>query len=242
MSGITWINAHDAADSFPSVEQALREPDGLLCAGGDLSATRLLYAYSHGIFPWYEQGQPLLWWSPDPRCVISPASLYRSRRLKRYARTTNLDVSFNQAFQEVITACAADREDLAGTWITAEMIRAYCEMHQLGWAHSVEIWDGKKLVGGLYGLAIGRVFFGESMFSHVSNASKLAMAALCKELLNRQFVLFDCQVASSHLMSLGASLMPRSEFSAVLDNACEPPAKALNWPSERSSIVDSLED
>ncbi len=240
MSAITWISAKDAVDSFPAAGRALAEPDGLLCAGGDLSPARLLYAYTHGIFPWYEAGQPLLWWSPNPRCVIVPGELHKSRRLHRYLRNSNLQVSFDHAFSDVMHACAQDREDLPGTWITDEMITAYTAMHNLGWAHSVEIWQEGELVGGLYGLSIGRVFFGESMFSHVSNASKLALSVICQEIENRNFALFDCQVESPHLMSLGATLMPRSTFLRLLQTFSTPPTKTMDWPTERSAIATVL--
>jgi leucyl/phenylalanyl-tRNA--protein transferase len=240
MSTITWISGRDPVAAFPSATQALAEPNGLLCAGGDLSPQRLLYAYAHGIFPWYEEGQPLLWWSPNPRCVIDPNTLHRSRRLNRFARSSNLEVSFNTNFSEVILACAEDREGMAGTWITNDMIEAYTQLHSMGWAHSVEMWNHTELVGGLYGLSIGRVFFGESMFSRVSNASKLAMAVLCHELQERKFTLFDCQVESSHLMSLGATLMARSKFLGVLQDACNPATKTVDWPEERRNLATSL--
>lgn len=241
MSTITWISGRDPVEAFPSATRALAEPDGLLCAGGDLSIERLLYAYRHGIFPWYEEGQPLLWWSPDPRCIIDPNALHRSRRLNRFARGSDLEVSFNSNFSDVIAACAEDREGMAGTWITDDMIQAYTQLHNLDWAHSVEIWQQNELVGGLYGLAIGRVFFGESMFSRVSNASKLAMAVLCRELQRRKFTLFDCQVESSHLISLGATLMARSKFLAILQHACNPATKTVDWPDDRRNLATSLE-
>ena len=219
--GITWIGRDDPPDAFPSVDQAFREPDGLLAAGGDLSAARLLYAYRHGIFPWYDDGQPILWWSPDPRCVLVPQEFHLARRLRRSLRSSGLEVSFNSAFDEVIEACAAHREGQSGTWITEDMKKAFKAMHRDGFAHSVDVWRGGELVGGLYGLSIGRVFFGESMFSRKSNASKVAMLALCGELAERHFELLDCQVDSPHLSSLGAKLIPRSEFARILANACK---------------------
>jgi len=213
---ITWIAPDDPADAFPPLDAAFSEPDGLLAAGGDLSQERLLYAYQHGIFPWYDEGQPILWWSPDPRCILIPGDLHVSRRLRRSLRQSDFVVTFNSAFDEVIAACAEDRTGQSGTWITIDMARAYRELHRAGWAHSVEIWRDESLVGGLYGLAIGRVFFGESMFSRAGNASKIALLALCRELVARDFALLDCQVESPHLQSLGATLMPRASFANIL--------------------------
>jgi leucyl/phenylalanyl-tRNA--protein transferase len=219
--GIAWISRDDPPDAFPPVNRAFREPDGLLAAGGDLSAARLLYAYRHGIFPWYDDGQPILWWSPDPRCVLVPQEFHLARRLRRSLRSSGLEVSFNSAFDEVIEACAAHREGQSGTWITEDMKKAFKAMHRDGFAHSVDIWRGGELVGGLYGLSIGSVFFGESMFSRESNASKAGMLALCGELAQRHFELLDCQVDSPHLSSLGAKLIPRSEFARILAKSCK---------------------
>lgn len=217
---ITWISRDDPPEAFPALDTAFTEPEGLLAAGGDLSSERLLYAYRHGIFPWYSEGQPVLWWSPDPRCVLEPDAFHLSRRLRRSLKTSAFEVSFNKAFADIIDACAEPRGDHAGTWITQDMRQAYCELHRAGWAHSVEIWLNDTLVGGLYGLAIGRAFFGESMFSRVNNASKAAMLALCQELLAREFLVFDCQVASPHLHSLGATELARTAFAARLEQAC----------------------
>jgi leucyl/phenylalanyl-tRNA--protein transferase len=218
---IAWISPGDPPDAFPAVEQAFDEPDGLLAAGGNLSVDRLLYAYRHGIFPWYDEGQPILWWSPDPRCVLLPAEFHVAKRLRRSLKSSGIEVSFNRAFNKVIEACAEHRDGQAGTWITADMKKAYQALHEGGFAHSVEIWQGDSLVGGLYGLAIGRVFFGESMFSRENNASKAAMLALCQELALRDFELLDCQVASPHLASLGARLIRRSDFTKRLESACK---------------------
>ncbi|MDH3989174.1 MAG: leucyl/phenylalanyl-tRNA--protein transferase, partial [Gammaproteobacteria bacterium] len=162
---ITWINSDDAPEAFPDIENAFDVPDGLLAAGGDLSVDRLLYAYSHGIFPWFNEGQPILWWSPNPRCVIKPAELHISRRLKRSLRNSGFEIRFNSAFDEVVAQCAEDRPGQDGTWITSEMSAAYSLLNTKGWAHSAEVWSDGKLAGGLYGLAIDRVFFGESMVS-----------------------------------------------------------------------------
>lgn len=218
---IAWISRDDPPDAFPPLDHAFSEPDGLLAAGGDLSADRLLYAYRHGIFPWYDEGQPILWWSPDPRCVLVPSEFHLARRLRRTFGSAGIEVSFNEAFDEVIEACATYREGQSGTWITTDMKKAYHALHMDGFAHSVDVWRGGELIGGLYGLSIGRVFFGESMFSRQANASKAAMLALCRELAVRQFEILDCQVDSPHLLSLGARLIPRSEFAAILENACD---------------------
>ena len=237
---IAWISRDDSPDAFPPVDQAFTEPDGLLAAGGDLSADRLLYAYRHGIFPWYDDGQPILWWSPDPRCVLVPQEFHLARRLRRALRSSGFEVSFNSAFDEVIEACSEHREGQSGTWITAGMKKAFKAMHRDGFAHSVDVWRGGVLIGGLYGLSIGRVFFGESMFSRESNASKAAMLALCGELAERQFELLDCQVDSPHLSSLGAKLIPRPEFARILGNVCKSDT-CLELPSGvRRPITDYL--
>jgi len=237
---IAWISTDDPPESFPEVSAALTEPDGLLAAGGDLKPERLLYAYRLGVFPWFDSGQPILWWSPDPRCVIRPDALHVSRRLRRRIRNSGFDLSINEAFPAVIQACAADRVGQQGTWITEEMIDAYAGLHAEGWAHSVEIWSGEELVGGLYGLAIGRAFFGESMFSQATDASKIAMWALCEILVRHNFAILDCQVVSPHLTSLGAIMMPRVEFSRLLGRACEPAAKFEAWPDNRLPAADLL--
>jgi len=237
---ITWISSDDPPDAFPDIESAFDMPDGLLAAGGDLSPERLLYAYQHGIFPWYDSGQPILWWSPDPRCVIRPHEFHISRRLRRSLSRSKLEVSFNQAFSDVIAACAEDRIGQQGTWITDDMTDAYTRLHGEGWAHSIEIWQENSLVGGLYGLAIGQAFFGESMFSRQTNASKAAMLALCQQMVLNDFEILDCQVESPHLISLGASLMPRNKFAAVLRRACKSNSQFLEWPAERRQVLDIL--
>ena len=237
---ITWISSDDPPDAFPEIESAFDIPDGLLAAGGDLSPERLLYAYRHGIFPWYDSGQPILWWSPDPRCVLRPHEFHVSKRLRRSLCRSKLGVSFNQAFSDVIAACAEDRIGQQGTWITDDMADAYSRLHQQGWAHSIEIWQESRLVGGLYGLAIGRAFFGESMFSRQTNASKAAMLALCQQMVLNDFEILDCQVESPHLVSLGASLMPRNKFAAVLRRACKSDSQFLEWPAERRQMLDFL--
>lgn len=233
---ITWISEDDPPEAFPDPALAFDVPDGLLAAGADLSEERLLYAYRHGIFPWYDEGQPILWWSPDPRCVLRPEELYISRRLRRYMRNSQFQISFNRDFPAVVAACAEDRIDQQGTWITKEMIAAYSALHINGWAHSVEIWSADQLVGGLYGIAIGKAFFGESMFSKASNASKIAMAVLCYELRRLQFDILDCQVESPHLMSLGASLLQRARFLQLLKHSCASRGKETGWPRERRNL------
>ncbi len=236
---ITWISSDDPPDAFPQIDSAFDVPDGLLAAGGDLSPERLLYAYRHGIFPWYDDGQPILWWSPDPRCVLRPHEFHVSRRLRRSLAGSKFQVSFNQAFGDVIGACAEDRIGQQGTWITDDMNAAFSALHQAGWAHSVEVWRDDLLIGGLYGLSIGKAFFGESMFSLESNASKSAMFALCEELASRGFAVLDCQVVSPHLLSLGATLMPRQKFALLLEKACKSGFQ-LELDSDRRPISDYL--
>ena len=205
---------------FPDVELALTEPDGLLAVGGDLSVERLTAAYQQGIFPWYSEGQPILWWSPDPRMVLEPKDIKISRSLSKTIRKQEFKITFDQSFREVITACSESRLEKGRiqdeTWILDEMIEAYVQLHEQGYAHSVECWQNGKLVGGLYGLAIGKVFFGESMFSRVSDASKIAFVSLAKQLEKWGFKLIDCQVYTSHLESLGASMISRQQFISLL--------------------------
>lgn len=233
---IAWISQDDPPEAFPDIAAALTVPDGLLAAGGNLAPDRLLYAYRRGVFPWFDSGQPILWWSPDPRCVMLPDSFHLARRLRRSMQNSALESSFNKAFSAVVEACAANRVGQKGTWITDEMIEAYSTLHGQGWAHSVEIWRDDELVGGLYGLAIGKAFFGESMFSQESNASKIAMWILCGLLVRHRFEILDCQVGSPHLTSLGAILMPRSEFAALLERACDPATKFAEWPQNRMPL------
>lgn len=237
---IEWLSPDDPPNAFPAVATALKEPDGLLAAGGDLSQQRLLAAYTAGIFPWYEEGQPILWWSPDPRCIIEPANLHISKRLSRYVKRSSYTVSFDSGFAAVIDACAGARSTQHGTWITPAIRQAFIDLHDAGWAHSVEVWDDDDLAGGIYGLSIGRVFFGESMFSHRDNASKFAMLALCSELLHNDFDMLDCQVVSQHLLSLGACLIPRTEFTGRLARSCEIPDQFSDWPAKRAPIADFL--
>lgn len=210
MTSLTWLAP---GDPFPPTSQALDDPGGLLAAGADLSPATLLNAYRRGIFPWYSPGQPILWWSPDPRLVLFPEQFHLSRRLLRSLRQNNWQFSLNHAFEQVIDACArTPRRGQGGTWITPEMSAAYCRLHALGHAHSLEVWQQQRLVGGIYGVRIGQVFFGESMFSHVRDASKAAMAMLCQLHTTLSFELLDCQVESAHLLSLGAVNLPREQF------------------------------
>jgi leucyl/phenylalanyl-tRNA--protein transferase len=227
---IYWVADNVIAHDFPDVESALRDPDGLLAIGGDLKPERLLAAYRRGIFPWFSQGQPILWWSPDPRCVLRPDDLRISRSLARALRRRPFTVTFNRAFEQVLRGCAAPRRATAETWITADMAAAYTRLHAMGYAVSVECRDADgMLAGGLYGVAIGRVFFGESMFSLAPNASKIALVHLVHELKQREFRLIDCQVHSRHLQSLGASPMPRKMFVNVLRHYCAAPDRH-EWP------------
>lgn len=234
-----WIPSGSAPDMFPPVEHALREPDGLLAAGGDLSVDRLLNAYRRGIFPWYSDPQPILWWSPDPRCVIFPGKLHVSRSLRRTLRQSGYEISVDSAFEEVMRACAGPRRTQpdGGTWITNAMQAAYAELHRLGHAHSVEVRMCGELAGGIYGVALGRAFFGESMFSRRPDASKIALAWLAQQLCNWGYELLDCQVRSAHLTRLGAVLIPRSEFIRRLQHAIGEPSDASAWPQARPTGV-----
>mgnify|MGYP001339473849 CR=1 FL=1 len=218
---ITWLY-----DQFPPVEKALGSPNGLLAAGGDLSAGRLLDAYRQGIFPWYSAGEPILWWSPDPRTVFIPSQFKVSASLNKALRKHQYNVTFDRDFEQVMRSCAAPREGENGTWISEDIIAAYCELHRLGYAHSVEVWIDERLVGGVYGIAIGKMFYGESMFSGVSNGSKIALAHLAKQLARWQFGMIDCQMTTPHLASLGAQEIPRSKFIEHLQDLihCEPQA------------------
>ena len=207
-------------EEFPDVDTALEDPNGLLAAGGDLSPQRLLDAYAHGIFPWYSQGEPILWWSPDPRMVFATDMAHVSTRLRRWLRSCDWTVRADTAFVQVMRACAAPRATQRGTWITREILDAYTELHELGYAHSVEIYDSERLVGGIYGVAVGHMFFGESMFSAATNASKVALLALCRVLCGWGFPLLDAQVESPHLLTLGAFNMPRKQFRAEVARLC----------------------
>ncbi|MGB3610871.1 MAG: leucyl/phenylalanyl-tRNA--protein transferase [Cellvibrio sp.] len=241
MTQVYWLNPDDL--EFPPVSLALAEPNGLLAVGGDLSPHRILAAYRNGIFPWFNPGDPILWWSPQPRTVIYPDQLHISRSLRKTLRKNLYHVTFDHAFEEVMRHCAAPRSYADGTWISDAMIAAYTEIHQMGLAHSVEVWRQEpetepELVGGLYGIALGQIFFGESMFSQADNASKVGFAHLMHHLRSWQFKLVDCQVANDHLFSLGATEIPREVFQKMLLNFTDQPATGPvdnNWKAVRTS-------
>lgn len=216
MKTITWLSPQDAPEWFPPLEQALDEPAGLLAAGGDLSPARLLAAYERGIFPWYSPGQPVLWWSPDPRAVLFPEEFRCSRSLSKTRRNGGFTVRVDVDFAAVIDSCAAPRPHSLGTWITSEMRNAYIELHRLGFGHSIESWRDGHLAGGLYGVRLGGVFFGESMFSRERDASKVALASLVDLCARNEIAVIDCQLPSQHLESLGARTIPRVQFQALL--------------------------
>ena len=229
MAAPYWIERDAPADCFPDVALALRDPDGLLAVGGDLSPERILAAYRRGIFPWYSEGQPILWWSPDPRAVLFPERLKISRSLRKVLNKDRFQITFDKAFPRVVAGCAAPRKGEEGTWITPGMAEAYRRLHERGAAHSVECWEGDELVGGLYGVAIGRVFFGESMFSRRSDASKVAFVHLVRMLRRWEYDLIDCQVATRHLASLGAVTVPRERFIRMLRRLCGQAPAGESW-------------
>tara|TARA_B100000686_G_scaffold336783_1_gene407074 strand:- start:203 stop:904 length:702 start_codon:yes stop_codon:yes gene_type:complete len=214
---------------FPPIELALKNPNGLLAAGGALSKDWLMSAYRHGAFPWYESGQPILWWSPDPRLVLTPESLKISRSLRKLLRKNRYNISFDTCFSEVINHCSEARRDGGGTWITNDIKEAYIMLHEEGYAHSVEVFYNGDLVGGLYGVGLGKVFFGESMFSKEDNASKIALVYLIRHIAYWGFKLIDCQVSSKHLFSLGAIEISRTEFCGRLKNLLQSKDKIGKW-------------
>jgi len=224
---ITWLSPDGDREWFPPLDQALDDPEGLLAAGGDLAPARLLAAYRRGIFPWYSAGQPVLWWSPDPREILLPAEFKRSRSLAKSMRNRGFEITFDRDFTGVVAACAARREHSTGTWITPEMHSAYVDLHARGHAHSVEVRLGGDLVGGLYGVLLGSVFFGESMFSRETDASKAALARLVERGLVAGLTLIDCQLPTPHLRSLGSKPMNRREFSALVHAGTAVPDVAL---------------
>ncbi len=239
MSNLHWITADAAADDFPPPERALTQPEGLLASGGDLSVARLLAAYRRGIFPWYDSGQPVLWWSPNPRAFLPVDGLHVSKSLRRSLRRIPYELSFDQDFRGVISACAAPRRNEPLTWILPEMIEAYCALHVAGHAHSLEVRVEGQLIGGIYGVSIGRMFCAESMFSRISDASKIAVAALIWQLADWGFPGIDCQVPSAHLQSLGCVAMPRAEFlslNAHYQALPSPPA----WTFDRQVLARHL--
>jgi leucyl/phenylalanyl-tRNA--protein transferase len=228
---ITRLDA-DPGSPFPPCEHALRDPDGLLAFGGDLHPERLLNAYRNGIFPWPVEGQPLLWWAPDPRMVRATGASPLNRRMRRSLRSCGWQLTADTAFRAVITACATStRREQPSTWISTPMIDAYCDLHRMGHAHSVEVWDAERLVGGIYGIQCGRMFFGESLFGAESGASKVALAALCRHLHRGGVPLLDAQVDSAHLRSLGFCTIPRSDFMRELADLVDCEAYSAVWPA-----------
>jgi len=238
--GIHWLDEDSLA--FPDVHSALLDPPGLLAAGGDLSPERLLEAYQHGIFPWYEefldngQKSPVLWWSPDPRSVLFTENLRIRRSLKKRIRHGGFSLTCNHAFDQTISACAESRAYSRGTWINRDMISAYCELHEMGYAQSIECWKQDELVGGLYGLAIGKMFFGESMFSREKDASKIALSYLCCVLDLQQANMIDCQVANPHLESMGACHISLDSFLEKTQALCA--EEALHFPDEKIAAAE----
>jgi len=227
---------------FPPVTEALRLPNGLLAAGGDLTPARLLDAYRHGIFPWFSEGEPILWWSPDPRMVLFPGEFRASHSLRKTLRKGQYEVRVDSAFEQVMRACAAPRACASGTWIHEEMIAAYSELHAMGHAHSVETWMDGELAGGLYGIALGRMFYGESMFSRKTDASKIALSHLAAQLGRWNFGMIDCQMRTAHLASLGAREIPRKEFIARLQDLINyPPVAAWRFDDDLFTQPDSRE-
>ncbi len=213
---------------FPDVELATE--DGILAVGGDLSPERLMLAYKRGIFPWFSEENPIIWWAPNPRFILYPNKLKISKSLRTVLNKNEFKVTYDQMFEKVIERCKrVKRKDQEDTWITDDMREAYCELHHLGFAHSVEVWKNEKLVGGLYGISLGKCFFGESMFAEVSNASKVGFAQLVQDLLKEEFVMIDCQVYTDHLASLGAELVDRKEFMHLLRSSLASPTLKGNW-------------
>ena len=226
---LTFLDPDDPEQLFPKLNKALKDPNGLLAVGGCLSTTRLFNAYRQGIFPWYNPGEPILWWSPNPRLVLYPDQLIISRSLQKTLRKNTFHITFDQAFDQVINACAQPRQEESGTWTTDDINTAYNNLHAAGHAHSVEAWLNNELVGGLYGVAIGQVFFGESMFHTQTDASKVAFVTLVEHLQRWGYQLIDCQVHSAHLASLGASNCSRADFKNLLDQYCVPSPSFFAW-------------
>lgn len=216
-------------DPFPPVDSALDEPNGLLAAGGGLSVARLIDAYARGIFPWFGDGDPVLWWCPNPRMVLPTDGVHISRSLRRRLKRGDYELTFNRAFADVLRACAAPRGHEAGTWLVPPMIRAYERLHEERLAHSIEVWIDGALAGGLYGVALGRMFFGESMFTRQTDASKIALVVLAAQLSRWQFPLIDCQMRTAHLASLGAIEIPRREFTRSVTRLVQLPAIPTSW-------------
>lgn len=228
-TGPYWLDPLSPVNAFPDVELALEEPDGLLAVGGELGVNRLIEAYSRGIFPWYNEDQPILWWSPNPRAVLYPIQLKISRSMRKRLRKQEYRITLDQDFTAVIRHCAAPRSTQDGTWIIPEMQQAYIKLHERGYAHSVEAWYGDELVGGLYGIAIGRMFFGESMFSLRTDASKVAFVHLVRQLQVWGYPLIDCQVSSEHLSTLGATEISRRDFCQQVEHLTMLHGQANPW-------------
>jgi leucyl/phenylalanyl-tRNA---protein transferase len=220
------------ADPFPPVEQALDQPDGLLAAGGSLSPKRLVDAYRRGIFPWFNEGDPILWWSPDPRTVLRPSQVHVSHSLRKRLRKDNFCITMNRSFARVLDACAAPRAGESGTWLSEQMRRAYALLHREGLAHSIEVWMEGELTGGIYGVGIGRMFFGESMFARRTDGSKIAMVRFCRQLERWGLPLIDCQLETDHLLSLGAEPMPRRQFVKEVDLLTREPAPPWQFDAD----------
>ncbi len=240
MSGLNLLAR--GKPGFPPPERALREPNGLLAVGGELNPDWLLTAYRHGVFPWFEDDRgPLLWWSPDPRAILYPDAIKTSRSLAKRLRNGGFRVTLDTAFRSVIEGCAESRVRAGrtenGTWITQKMIDAYTELHEIGFAHSVEVWREDELVGGLYGVSLGRMFFGESMFSREKDASKVALSCLCRQMRRWDYPLIDCQVSNPHLASLGAIELPRSEFIAKIEWNADQPTRQGTWRMEFDTLL-----
>ncbi|GAB3791782.1 leucyl/phenylalanyl-tRNA--protein transferase [Dyella agri] len=231
-----------APTRFPDPRAALPEPNGLLAFGGDLSPKRLLAAYGQGIFPWFGEEEPILWWSPDPRCVFRTENMHVNRSLRRQLRGKRWRLSVDRAFEAVIRACAAPRDGHAGTWILPGMIEAYTQLHRLGHAHSVEVWDGERLVGGIYGVAVGQLFCGESMFSAESGGSKLALAALAGLLRQWGWPLIDAQVANAHTLGLGAEELSRERFLHEVAQLAALPGRVGNWADAGALLIQPGDD
>jgi leucyl/phenylalanyl-tRNA--protein transferase len=229
---LTILDPNNPEQDFPALNRALLEPDGLLAIGGCLATKRLLNAYRHGIFPWFNPEDPILWWSPNPRLVLFPDKLNISRSLRKTMRKQVFSVTIDQAFDKVIAACAKPRKEGAGTWITKEINAVYNKLYQLGIAHSAEAWLNDELVGGLYGVTLGRVFFGESMFHTKTDASKVVFASLVEQLKSWNYQLIDCQMHTPHLESLGAQEIDRNHFATLLDQYCDTPANQSAWQSQ----------
>lgn len=237
MIPVVWLDPYNAQQPFPNPAQALREPNGLLAVGGCLSPKRLLRAYHSGIFPWYDDATPICWWSPDPRTVLYPECLRVSRSLRKVIRSNRYTLSIDQAFPAVIEGCSAPRPQGDMTWIVPEMRMAYGRLHQLGFAHSIETWQDGQLVGGLYGVALGQMFFGESMFSRANDASKVALACLCAHLRRWRFQVIDCQLPTEHLHRLGAQNISRHRFLHLL-SACRQTASVEVWTLDADWVGD----